>query len=38
MNDGGKLAGYELIEQVMGVLRIDGHCVLPSDPLRNQNR
>src|SRR5208337_376042 len=29
MNHGGERAGAELVEQVMGVLYVSGHCVLP---------
>ncbi len=29
MNHGGQLAGAELVEQVMGMLCISGHCVPP---------
>src|SRR5450432_2852468 len=30
MNHGGELAGAELVEQVMGVLSVSGHCAPPS--------
>ena len=29
VNHGGELAGPELVQQIMGVLYISGHCVLP---------
>src|ERR1700677_1973878 len=29
MNHSGELAGAELVEQVMSVLYVSGHCVLP---------
>jgi len=31
MNDSGELAGLELVQQLMGVLFIDGHCVSHAD-------
>jgi hypothetical protein len=31
MNHGGKLAGAKLVEQLMGVIDISGHCFLPTE-------